>query len=50
MKLEAYVFFYGSTYDVFRYAGSFVEVPWGGKFGMVNDKYGVSWMITAAHG
>jgi PhnB protein len=28
----------------------FGDVPWGGKFGMVNDRYGVSWMITAAHG
>jgi PhnB protein len=28
----------------------FGDVPWGGKFGMINDKYGVSWMITAAHG
>jgi len=28
----------------------FGDVPWGGKFGMVDDRYGVSWMITAAHG
>ena len=28
----------------------FGDVTWGGKFGMVNDKYGVSWMVTAAHG
>jgi PhnB protein len=28
----------------------FGDVTWGGKFGMVNDKYGVSWMITAGHG
>lgn len=25
----------------------FDNVVWGGKFGMVKDKYGISWMITA---
>lgn len=25
----------------------FDNAVWGGKFGMVNDKYGISWMITA---
>ena len=33
-----------------RVTQPFGEVPWGGTFGMVDDKYGVSWMITAAHG
>lgn len=25
----------------------FGEVPWGGTFGMVDDRYGLSWMVSA---
>ncbi len=27
----------------------FAEVFWGGKFGMLTDKFGVRWMVSGPH-
>lgn len=43
MQLEPYIFFYVRCEE----APEFYKF-WGGKFGVLGDRFGTEWMLTAA--